>query len=69
MQVVSKPKEAPPIYALFQQALDKHAKGFKIARVERFKFYERAQRCFAVVATGENRLYGNLILAKGVLAP
>ncbi len=68
MQVVGKPKEAPPIYGLFQQAVDKHAKGFKIARIERFKFYERAQRCYAIVATGERRLYGNLILAKGVLA-
>ena len=68
MQVVGKPKDAPPIYGLFQQAIDKHAKGFKIARIERFKFYERAQRCFAVVATGERRLYGNLILTKGVLA-
>ncbi|HVY21382.1 MAG TPA: RbsD/FucU domain-containing protein [Bauldia sp.] len=67
MQVVGKPKEAPPIYGLFQQALDTHAKGFKIARIERFKFYERAKQCFAVVATGERRLYGNLILTKGVL--
>jgi L-fucose mutarotase len=69
MQVVGKPKEAPPIYSLFQQAIDRHAKGFKIARIERFKFYERTQRAFAVVATGERRLYGNLILTKGVLAP
>lgn len=67
MQVVGKPKEAPPIYGLFQQALDRHANGFKLGRIERFKFYERAQRCFAIVATGERRLYGNLILTKGVL--
>ena len=67
MQVVGKPKEAPPIYGLFQAAIDKHAKGFKIGRIERFKFYERAQRCFAIVATGERRLYGNLILTKGIL--
>ena len=67
MQVVGKPKESPPIYGLFQQSLDHHAKGFKLGRIERFKFYERAQRCFAIVATGERRLYGNLILTKGVL--
>jgi L-fucose mutarotase len=69
MQVVGKPKDAPSIYGLFQQAIDKHEKGFKIARIERFKFYERAQKCFAIVATGERRLYGNLILTKGVVAP
>ena len=69
MQVVGKPKEAPPIYALFQAAIDKHEKGFKIARIERFKFYERAKTCFAIVATGERRLYGNLILTKGIVRP
>ena len=69
MQVVGKPKEAPPVYGLFQKAIDKHARGFKIARIERFKFYERARGCYAIVATGERRLYGNLLLTKGVLLP
>lgn len=69
MQVVGKPKEAPPIYGLFQHVIDKHEKGFKIARIERFKFYERARTCFAIVTTGERRFYGNLILTKGVVPP
>jgi L-fucose mutarotase len=69
MRVVGKPKESPPIFREFQRALDKHSKGFKIARLERFKFYERAQRAYAIVATGETRVYGNLILTKGVIAP
>jgi L-fucose mutarotase len=69
MQVVGKPKDAPPIYGLFQSVIDKHEKGFKIARIERFKFYERARTCFAIVATGEKRLYGNLILTKGIIPP
>lgn len=37
--------------------------------LERHAFYERARRAFAVVATGEARLYGNLILVKGVIRP
>jgi L-fucose mutarotase len=69
MQVVGKPKESPPIFGEFQRAIDKHAKGFKIARIERFKFYERAQKAFAIVATSETRFYGNLILTKGVIGP
>jgi L-fucose mutarotase len=69
MQVVGKPKEAPPIYGLFQKAIDGRQKGFKLARIERFKFYERARTCFAIVATGERRLYGNLILTKGIVRP
>ena len=35
--------------------------------VERFEFYERAKRAYAIVATGESALYANLILKKGVV--
>ena len=39
----------------------------KVDMIERFKFYEVAKEAFAVVATGEGALYGNIILTKGVL--
>ncbi|ORY61289.1 RbsD/FucU transporter [Pseudomassariella vexata] len=39
----------------------------KIEKLERFAFYERAKGVFAVVATGETRKYGNVILKKGVI--
>ena len=35
--------------------------------VERFAFYERAKKAYAVVATGEAALYANVILKKGVV--
>ena len=38
-----------------------------ILRIERFKFYERTRGAFAVVMTGENVKYGNIILKKGVI--
>ncbi len=38
-----------------------------IARVERFAFYERTKKAFAVVMTGETVQYGNIILKKGVI--
>jgi L-fucose mutarotase len=68
MQVVGKPKEIPPAIADFQKIVDRRA-GFpvKIGRIERFGFYERAKTCFAIVATSERRLYGNIILTKGVI--
>lgn len=69
MQVVGKPKEKPPIYGIFQQTIDARQKGFPISPIERFKFYERARECFAIVVTGERRFYGNLILTKGVVPP
>ena len=35
--------------------------------VERFAFYERAKKAYAVVATGETAIYANIILKKGVV--
>jgi len=68
MQVVGKPDEIPPAVADFQTIVDRLA-GFpeKIAMLERFAFYDRAKQCFAIVATSERRLYGNIILTKGVI--
>lgn len=37
-----------------------------IKRIERFAFYERAKKAFAVVMTGETVKYGNILLKKGV---
>ncbi len=36
-------------------------------RLERFAFYERAKKAFAVVMTGETTKYGNIIIKKGVI--
>lgn len=70
MQVVGKPEQIPPAAADFQKIIDRLS-GFpkKITMVERFAFYDRAKQCFAIVATGERRLYGNIILKKGVIGP
>ena len=38
-----------------------------IEKKERFAFYEEARRAYAVVATGENRQYANVILKKGCI--
>lgn len=35
--------------------------------VERFAFYERARKAYAVLATSEMALYANIILKKGVI--
>ncbi|QEH08287.1 L-fucose mutarotase [Histophilus somni] len=38
----------------------------KLARMDRFAFYERAKQAYAVVITGETAKYGNIIIKKGV---
>jgi L-fucose mutarotase len=45
-------------------AADRLVSG-KLVRYERFRFYERVKQSFAVIATGELRDYGNVILRKG----
>ena len=39
----------------------------KLEQIERFEFYERAKKCYAVIMTGESALYANLIIKKGVV--
>ncbi|MEI9995459.1 MAG: RbsD/FucU domain-containing protein [Rhizomicrobium sp.] len=69
MAVVDKPDDVPPVTAAFAQALAGGGYAGAIEAVERFAFYERARAAVAVIATGETRLYGNLILKKGVIRP
>jgi L-fucose mutarotase len=37
--------------------------------LERFSFYEAARGSYAVVLTGEQRFYGNVLIKKGAIAP
>lgn len=70
MQVVGRPDDVPEIVAEFQKIIEDTADHpAEIATLERFAFYERAKTAFAIVQTGERRLYGNIILKKGVVAP
>lgn len=39
----------------------------ELEQVERYAFYERAKKAYAVVMTGESALYANIILKKGVV--
>ncbi|HPE59277.1 MAG: hypothetical protein KDI15_01565 [Thiothrix sp.] len=65
MQVVGDPEQLP---AVVMEALpDLKAEGSGCTGIERFAFYERARRSYAVIRTGELRPYGNFILRKGVV--
>jgi L-fucose mutarotase len=70
MEVVGQPNAEQPIFAEFRDVIARReGPQFKLASLERFAFYERASECFAIIATGERRFYGNLILKKGVVPP
>jgi len=58
----------PEIERGYREVIDRHWPDTPaIARIERFAFYERTKKAFAVVMTGETAKYGNIILKKGVI--
>jgi L-fucose mutarotase len=70
MAVVDDAAQELPIFAEFQHVITRLAGArTRLAVLERFAFYERTRKAFAVVATGEGRLYGNLLLKKGIIRP
>jgi len=58
----------PAVEASYRAVIDRRWPGTPaVERVERFAFYERARKAFAVVMTGETVKYGNVIIKKGVV--
>ncbi len=70
MEVVGNPDAIPEIVREFQMSINKaEERTIKMDRIDRFAFYERTRSAFAVVATGETRLYGCILVKKGVIHP
>ncbi|WP_019005669.1 L-fucose mutarotase [Cohnella laeviribosi] len=68
MQVVPGDTAQTPIWEEYRAIIQQRtgiAEPFE--EVERFAFYERAKKAYAIVATGESALYANLILKKDVI--
>ncbi|MDQ0338329.1 L-fucose mutarotase [Caldalkalibacillus uzonensis] len=68
MQVVPGDPHSPLIWEQYRSIINKHAgQGTQFEMVDRFEFYGRAKSAYAIVATSESALYGNIILKKGVI--
>jgi L-fucose mutarotase len=68
MSVVPGDKTKPTIWEQYRAIVKASGEPFSdFEFVERFAFYERAKKAYAVVATSEKALYANVILKKGVL--
>ncbi len=68
MEVVAGDDVVPVIWDKYKEIINKYEpENCKIEMIERFAFYERAKTAFAVVSTGEEALYANIILKKGVV--
>ena len=57
----------PVIWKEYVAVAAKHDKNVKTGNIDRFEFYKRAQNAYAVIATGEEAVYANILLKKGVI--
>ncbi|MBB5703815.1 L-fucose mutarotase [Ochrobactrum daejeonense] len=66
--VMQAPNEVPAIFKEFEAVIEKgEGRAIPVDPIERFAFYDRAREAFAIIRTGEKRLYGNIIFKKGVI--
>jgi len=58
----------PEIWDTYKKVLDKSdEKNTRIEYENRFSFYDRSKKAYAIVTTSEKSLYANVILKKGVI--
>ncbi|PRY19677.1 L-fucose mutarotase [Aliiruegeria haliotis] len=68
MEYADDPEFIPEVLHDYQKVINDTADAAaRIARIDRFAFYDRSRLASAVIQTGERRIYGNLILKKGVV--
>lgn len=69
MALVPGDKYKPEIWPTYKKIVQKHEPNFSdFEMIERFAFYDRARKAYAIVATGETARYANIILKKGVIS-
>jgi L-fucose mutarotase len=70
MLQVHAPDEIPEVQRICQGIVDAaEGKHVKLGGITREEFYERARKAYAVIATGEQRTYGCILIKKGVVFP
>ena len=70
MEVVAGDPAVPAIWDTYREILNRYEpEHCGIEFIERFAFYERAKKAYAVIATGETAIYANVLLKKGVVLP
>ncbi len=68
MAVVKGHDHKPVIWNDYLEIIKKQEPGFTdFEFIERFEFYQRAQKAYAIIATSDTALYANIILKKGVV--
>jgi len=62
-------KVPTPIWDTYKEIVAKHDErgASAVGNIDRFKFYDEAKKCYAIIATGEGAVYANVMLQKGVV--
>jgi L-fucose mutarotase len=69
MEVTEDPTLTPAIVEEFERiASEVEGRTLTARALPREQFYSAARAAYVIVATGETRLYGNLLVTKGVVA-
>ena len=63
------PARVEPVFEDFAAVLKKYEPKQKIVALVGAEFYGKVKGCFAIVASSEARLYGNIVVRKGVIYP
>lgn len=63
------PARKEPIFDEFESIVKRHEPKRHISVLVGADFYNRVKGCYALIATTERRLYGNIVLKKGVIHP
>ena len=58
-----------PVHAEMIECCARHVPDIKVVPLLPAEFYERVKQAHALIQTSEPRLYGNIILRKGVIYP
>lgn len=57
----------PEIWANYKKIAEAKDDNLKLGYLERYEFYNRSRKAYAVVASGEEAIYANIIIKKGVI--
>ena len=70
MEIVGSPDEVPPVQQEVQAKIDAaNETPLPMISIERYAFYERSKKAYAVIQTHERRFYGCFAFRKGVIPP
>ena len=57
----------PTIWEEYKNIAKSIDANVKVGNIDRFEFYDRAKQAYAVIATGEEAVYANIIIKKGII--